>query len=53
MLWYDTKMEAAWTSETSVSSLSTTRRHKPEELDLKYHCHENLKTTVQYFVTEC
>jgi hypothetical protein len=34
------KMEVALTSETLVSYHSTTRRHNPEDLDLKY---------VQYF----
>jgi len=37
-------MEAAWIFETLVSYSNTTRRHNPEELDLKHHRHESLKT---------
>jgi hypothetical protein len=35
-------MEASWTYETLVSFYKNIQRHKPEDLDLKYHCHENL-----------
>jgi len=35
---------AAWTSETSVSYHNATRRHNPEDLDLKHHRLKSLKT---------
>jgi len=37
-------MNAAWTSETSVSYYNTTWRHSSEDFDLKHHRRESLKS---------
>jgi hypothetical protein len=40
------KVEVSSTSETSVSYHNTTRRHNPEDIDLKLHRREDLKTRI-------
>jgi hypothetical protein len=44
-------MEAAWYTETLVSYRNTTRHHNPEELDLKHHRRESLKTLNFYGIS--
>jgi len=40
--------ETAWTSETFVSYHKSAWSHNPEDLDLKLHRCENLKTLIFY-----
>jgi hypothetical protein len=44
---YTLMMGAAGTSETLVSYHNTIRRHNPEDLDLKHHRRENLRTRIK------
>jgi len=50
VFWIVTPMlpPASGTSETMVTYYSTTRRHSPEDLDLKLHRHEGLKSRTLY-----
>jgi hypothetical protein len=45
-------MEAAWTSKMFVS-YHITRRHHPEDLDLKHHRRESLKIRIRNFYLTC
>jgi hypothetical protein len=53
-------MEAARTSETLVNFYQTTQRYNPEDIHLRTHCHENLKSYLlillsnflQYFLSQ-
>jgi hypothetical protein len=51
-LYGEMKVEAACTSETSVSYHSTLRRHNLEDLDLKHHRRIILKTPILFCFPE-
>jgi hypothetical protein len=42
---------AVWTFETLLPYYTTTWHHSPEDLDLKHHHHESLKTHITNSVT--
>jgi hypothetical protein len=42
------KMAAAWASETLLTYYNTTRRHNSEDLDLKHHSRDSLKTRMRF-----
>jgi len=44
------KMEAEWITETLVPNRNATRRHNPEDLGVKHHRHESLKTCTDFRV---
>jgi len=42
------KMEAAWTSETSVSYYNTTQRHNPEDLDFNLYSRLSFNRDIRF-----
>jgi hypothetical protein len=52
-IFFDPEMEAICSSETSVASQQTTRRHIPEDDTLHNHCCGNLKSYNILFVCNC